>query len=106
MIALLLMPVLSTGVFDCEVTTVDVESATVMCEDATLMKIPLTEWRTFAAWKQPPVEGLRLKAARDDEGSLHAVTDCETRTREAIEAYCGGLYCRPPINSLIPEDCH
>lgn len=100
------MVALSSGIFDCEVTAVDGEAAMVMCDDATYLRIPFRAWRTFVVWEQPPVKGLRLKAARDAVGMLHPVADCETRTRKAIEEHCGGMYCRPPINSMIPEDCH
>ena len=100
---LLVMLALNAGVLDCEVTAVNQDVIT-LC-GATTLYIPLTEWPALRAWgSKQPVVGLRLKAEREG-GRLRAIPDCQSRTEAAIKNYCGGVYCKPPINSLTPDDC-
>lgn len=102
--AMLLMAALNTGIFDCEVTAVDKDVITV-CGSTTLY-IPLADWPALRVWgEKQPVAGLRLKAEVEG-GRLRAIPDCPARLEAKVKTYCGGMYCKPPINSLTPDDCH
>lgn len=107
MFMLMLWPsvVIAGNVVECEVLAVN-KDVIAVCGYTTLY-IPLSEWPAMDGWgRKQPVAGLRIKAIREAvEGRLRAIPDCETRLHAAMEAYCGGMYCKPPINSLMPEDC-
>lgn len=98
---LLCAPVLAaeTVTVTCELESISAEIITVECPGK-IYDIPTYEWATIRGWGEvTPAVGMGLPM------EWKAGADCEARTAWAAEQYCGGMYCRPPINSLRPKDC-
>lgn len=98
---LLSFPVLAadTVMVTCELSSNNAEIITVECPGRTY-DIPADEWATIRGLGTVvPKVGMRL------EMEWPAGADCGARTAWAVDKYCGGMYCTPPINSLTPEDC-
>jgi hypothetical protein len=100
------------GVFDSVVTEKTATYTTVTWEcaetpgKACSLRIPTSEWGhgNYRYWPEQVSKGQLLKAVFF-VGRLKSIPGCQERLAEEIKAYCQGLDCRPPINSLMPEDC-
>lgn len=97
-------------VFDCSVSAVRNGVVTFVCNTPNgreTARVPLSKWtKLFPEW-DAPVVGMILKGRWDENGRFVAVASCKERTQRAVAEWCAHTAgdCKPPINSLTPDDC-